>query len=212
MKGNEISTTGWNHTDIEVNIHVQWFSRSDLDSNAIGLHPSSIAGIKLTDVFTVFINQEIKIAALHLIVVAEDGKFYAVTICPTTESAPVLVARTKMFLVGTGSRIAVDIGRLNTIITWTRTSDVSFVFIACSKIRVTSWTRSVVAVIIWHSPTAWTENTNMRLVFSTQLNFIDERIKKNNHWHRHKNKHKLNYSETDTSIKATTYSAKIYRN
>ena len=46
---------------------------------------------------------------------------------------------------------------------------------------------------------------------STQLNFIDERIKITTDIVI-KNKHKLNYSETDTTIKATTYSAKIYRN
>ena len=46
---------------------------------------------------------------------------------------------------------------------------------------------------------------------STQLNFIDERIKITTDIVI-KNKHKLNYSETDTTIKATTYSAKNYRN
>ena len=54
---------------------------------------------------------------------------------------------------------------------------------------------------------------NKAATMSTQLNFIDEKVKKNNHWRRHKNKHKLSYNKTDrdAKIKATMYSAKIYR-
>jgi len=50
----------------------------------------------------------------------------------------------------------------------------------------------------------------LNVLNSTQLNFIDERIKTATDIVMKINK--LNYSETDTSIKATTYSAKIYKN